>query len=498
MKSKMTKKLVLYFLIVLGVYSIFSSILFLYFGDKNFKKSYEKHLTEKAISISESFSENENLFDVEENIPQDEQMMKRKGKDHKRMKISPDYIKWMNKVLESDVWVVDKSKNLIRFVQNGETIEFKNLNTFQQEILNNTFEGNINTTENFLKDEKGSILTASVPIKNSQGEVEGLVLLHERFSENNNFISSIGAILLLSIILSLIVVAIISVFIAKKFVEPLSKLDNMAKKLITGDYEIKSGVDQKDEIGTLANNMDKLSTRLLEAKKESEEIQKMKDDFIANISHELKTPVTVMKSSLELLKEGIIKKEEVNEYYKTLYEESSVLERLIQDLMDLTILQNANFKIKKEEVNLIDILKDSIRSQRIFALEKNIEIKINLIEEPVFFYGDYTRLRQMFITILNNAIKFSEENSKIIVNGEKSEEKIKFEITNFGKIIPKEEIDLIFNSFYRVKNTDKKVFGLGLAISKEIAKAHDITIEVKSNLEEGTKFIFKIDKNLIA
>ena len=140
-------------------------------------------------------------------------------------------------------------------------------------------------------------------------------------------------------------------------------------------------------------------------------------DFVANISHELKTPVTVIRGSLEALCDEVVTdSEQIKSYHRQMLNESIYLQRLISDLLDLSKLQNIDFKIEKQELNLCDILSDAIRSAGHLANEKNIEIRQIFDAQSLEVAGDYGRLRQMFLIILDNAVKFSPAGSEINVS----------------------------------------------------------------------------------
>lgn len=374
-----------------------------------------------------------------------------------------------------------------------QAINYENLNISERNIVAKAFEGQISSTsESSFFDSESSLNVAAPIIIN--GEVASVLLLNESNRLPSEFLNSAKLIFLISTLIGGILVTSLAIYFANKFISSVNKLNQVTKKMTAGDYKITTGVSQDDEIGDLATCIDNLADRLEKARLETEAMDQMKDDFISSMSHELKTPVTVLKSSLEALKFGVvIKEDEVQEYYEILNEEIGILEKLINDLMDLNILKNNKFKINKEEVNIIDVLRDSIRSQSPLAREKNIEIKREFSDGYIEFMGDYTRLRQLLITIINNAIKYSEENSTIDIIEETTDYGFVISISNKGEELSEESISHIFEPFYRNKNTSKKGMGLGLAIAKEIANHHDIGIEVERQ-GKNTSFILKFKK----
>ena len=229
------------------------------------------------------------------------------------------------------------------------------------------------------------------------------------------------------------------------------------------------------------------------AAKENTKIENLRRNFIANISHELRTPVTVIRGSLEAIKDGVVTDQrEIKEYNEQMLTETIYLQRLVSDLTDLANLQNPDFKIEIQKINLKDIMEDALRSMEKLAAPKNLSLNFIAGEGDYTYSGDYDRLRQMFIIVLDNAIKFSYEgeiNGKIDI--ELSERvNIIASIRDYGKGIESDELNNIFERFHKQRSEQNKTgTGLGLAIAEEIALRHNISITAE-NSYPGTKFIF--------
>ena len=151
--------------------------------------------------------------------------------------------------------------------------------------------------------------------------------------------------------------------LAERFTKPLGKMKTAALRISGGDYSVKTDVLQGDEISELATALDDMAVKLNVASKESAKLEKLRRDFIANISHELRTPVTVIRGSLEALCDGVVSESQmVEDYHRQMLSESIYLERLVSDLLDLARLQNPDFTMEMSEVNLKDIVQDAVRS----------------------------------------------------------------------------------------------------------------------------------------
>ncbi len=267
-------------------------------------------------------------------------------------------------------------------------------------------------------------------------------------------------------------------------------MKNTALQLSNGDYTAKSGVNQNDEIGELANTIDLLAMRLDRASKESEKLEKLRRDFVANISHELKTPITVIRGSLEALYDKVVADpKKIEEYQIQMLKEAKFLERLVGDLLDLSKLQNTDFIIDKTDVNINDVMMDVIRSGYQLAKKKNIRIDSSLPNEFISIQGDYGRLRQMFLILMDNAIKFSFQDGVVEIKVTKDEVSIR----DHGPGIDEGHLPYIFDRFYKTQGEENKSgTGLGLAIAKQIGERHSIKLTAQNHPHGGALFICKI------
>lgn len=266
-------------------------------------------------------------------------------------------------------------------------------------------------------------------------------------------------------------------------------MKSSAVQLARGDYSAKTGVQKKDEIGELASAIDLLSVQLGIASRETEQLFKLRRDFVANISHELRTPVTVIRGSLEALCDEVVTDPlQIKNYYHQMLNESLFLQRLVNDLLDLSRLQNTDFKIEMQELNLCDVISDVVRSAQHIARSKNIQIQQEQDTQMCLVLGDYGRLRQMFLIILDNAVKFSSPNGVVTISLKNKA----LSIRDKGIGIAPEDLPYIFDRFYKVKSSENKNgTGLGLAIAKQIADRHTIHVVVNSIPDEGTEFLFQ-------
>lgn len=406
------------------------------------------------------------------------------------------HLYFSSEIMGYNVWIVDENMNVItpRNMQHHKMMHtnytFSELPPNASEVIREVFQDKTVFSEGFSDVLSQLTLTVGVPIKDANGKVWGAVLLHSPVEGTTDGIYQGLMILGISIILALIIVLALAILFSYFFTKPLTKMKSVAMQLAEGNYQAKCNIKQKDEVGELANVMDLLAGRLDEASKESLKLEQMRKDFVSNISHELRTPVTVIRGSLEALCDKIITDpKQIDEYHLQMLNEAKFLQRLVGDLLDLSRLQNPDFAIEKQELNLNDVISDVVRSARQIAKNKNININIDLKNPNLKISGDYGRLRQMFLIILDNAIKFSFENNKVDVLA-KNDTII---IRDYGIGINEKDLPHIFDRFYKTHGEHNKVgTGLVLAIAKQIAERHNIELIAQNNFYGGAKFIFKI------
>ena len=329
------------------------------------------------------------------------------------------YICFVSQFIGTDVWIVDENLNLITPNMHNHRMMMYNQYKFSElppnasEVINEVFDNKTVFSESFSGVLSQLTLTVGVPIKDNNEKVWGAVLLHSPVAGMTNAIYQGIKILIVSIILALLIVLGLSMLLSYFFTKPLAKMKSVALELANGNYKSKCEVKQDDEIGELSRVLDLLAVRLDAASKESQQLEQMRKDFVANISHELRTPVTVIRGSLEALCDKIITDpKQIEDYHQQMLNEAKFLQRLVGDLLDLSRLQNPHFAIEKQQLSLNDVLSDVIRSARQIAKQKNVNINLIKSNQEAFnkeLIGDYGRLRQMFLIILDNAIKFSPE-----------------------------------------------------------------------------------------
>lgn len=476
MKNKIVFKLIAYFSAALLLFSLIIGSVFMTLFKNHTMELHKIDLGNRASAIADTLS------DLADGISFNPGMGGRQGH-------YGAYLRVLDKIAMADVWIVDENLNLITIGRMANKhYNYTDLPKDAEVVVKEVFQGTTTYSEGFSNMLESPNLTVGKPIMSGQ-KIVGALLLHSPIEGMTGAISQGFRILLISLGVALILSFILSALLALAFTKPLKKMKNSAIRLAAGDYTAKTGISQNDEIGELAKSIDVLSDRLDYANRESKKLLQLRNDFVANISHELRTPVTVIRGSLEALCDEVVTdSEQIKIYHQQILNESLFLQRLINDLLDLSRLQSTDFQIEMKELNLCDVINDVVRSTQNIAQSKNINIKKELDTDICMVHGDYGRLRQMLFIILDNAIKFSPDNSYVTISLEGRE----ISITDKGIGIADEDLPYIFDRFYKVKSKENKEgTGLGLAISKQIADKHNIRLSVNSKQNEGTEFRFE-------
>lgn len=478
MKNKIAFKLTMYFSAALLLFSIIIGSVFMTLFKNQTMELHKSDLQKRAVTMASTLS----------------QYMSGTNNTGGGMMGSGQmgygaYLRFLDKIAMTDVWIVDENLQLITAGHMAnQQYNYADLPQDAETVVKEVFQGKTTFSEGFSNLLNTPTLTVGTPIQ-SDGKVIGALLLHSPVEGMNEAVSQGFGVLAISISVALVLSILLSIVLAVAFTKPLKKMKISAMQLAGGDYRAKTNVQQKDEIGELAATIDILSERLDLASRESERLNQLRRDFVANISHELRTPVTVIRGSLEALCDEVVTDpEQVKSYHRQMLNESMFLQRLVNDLLDLSRLQNTDFKIEMQEISLCDVLSDVIRSARHMAQIKNIEIRQEHDTQMCATFGDYGRLRQMFLIILDNAIKFSPQDGVVTVSLKDKTVSIR----DNGIGIAQEDLPYIFDRFYQVKSEDNKNgTGLGLAIAKQIADRHNIHVIVSSRQNEETEFQFQ-------
>ncbi len=264
MRNKITKKLLLYFLIIVLANSLISSGIFVVLGQKVYMDAYKEYLARRAEDIAQAISDNMDIFAyaAEEETTTPGRGKKQGGKNNPNTRVQPKYIDWMDQVLEGKVWLIYKEDKIFQRGNSDIALSYDDLTDYEKAAIDKAFEGNTVTSESFDNIFDKGTLSAVAPLKDSDGSIYGAILIHEDIAIARRFIDSAFYVLMVSGLVGIFIVLIMIIIFVCKFIRPINRIDSAAKVMIDGDYQVRTGVNQDDEIGDLAKNMDELAEDL--------------------------------------------------------------------------------------------------------------------------------------------------------------------------------------------------------------------------------------------
>lgn len=297
-----------------------------------------------------------------------------------------------------------------------------------------------------------------------------------------------------------VLIFLASFYYSKQIAKPLLKINDTTKKIAHLDFTEKIPITSKDEIGDLSKNINVLSNKLnshigqLEEDIEKErKLEKTRKEFISGVSHELKTPLSIMKSCISILKDGVA--EHKKEYYfQAMEREVDKMDTLILDMLELAKFESGTYKMKMDSFYIDTVMEDICEHLSVEIEKKELRVHKNI--GPFEVVANQGRIEQVIVNFLTNAIRYTPSKEDIIISTIDERNRLKVCIENKGTHIEEEQLDKIWDRFYRVdaaRQRSQGGTGLGLAISKNILELHEVEYGVK-NTEDGVLFYFYLLK----
>jgi signal transduction histidine kinase len=324
------------------------------------------------------------------------------------------------------------------------------------------------------------VMAVIVPLLD-QKQLNGVVYLYLPLSSIKDAFNEVRYILLFIGLLFINIALIVGKRLVNRITGPLRRMEHVARQLALGNFKEKVEVTSKDEIGSLGTALNHMATAL-------EEVDQRRRDFLANVAHDLRTPLSYIKGYSEAIIEGVVTGEEQKKYLRLIHREAGRLQRLVHDLLDLAQLEGDSYPLKLMPLSLAQLVEDSMAKYEPFLREKNIAVTLDL-DFDVIVNADEDRLEQAITNILDNALRHSHENGELKIILKQTNNTCTLTISDTGEGIPPEELQRLGERFYRVdKSRTRKGggSGLGLSIVKQIVFLHKGTLQIDSVLGKGT------------
>lgn len=321
------------------------------------------------------------------------------------------------------------------------------------------------------------------------GEVRGYVLSLSSTSNEDNLISTTRRAVINSSIWVMFAAVIAVYFITERIIHPLRTMTTASKKFAKGDFETRVTVYGEDEVAQLGRAFNNMAESL-------QNLEKMRNSFLASVSHDLRTPMTTIAGFIDGITSGAIPPEKHDYYLGIISAEVHRLSRLVSQILDVSRLESGDRKFNFTDFDVAEVARIILISFEQKIESKRLDVEFYAEEDKMTAYADKDAIYQVVYNLCHNAIKFSRDGGKFAIKICRiNNEKIQISFFDEGQIIPEEDINMIFERFYKIdksRGLDKSGVGLGLYICKTIIDAHGENINVKSQEGFGTEFSFTL------
>jgi signal transduction histidine kinase len=297
---------------------------------------------------------------------------------------------------------------------------------------------------------------------------------------------SIGRYFIRAGLVAIGIAIILTFFLSRRILAPVKALTTAARQYGKGDFSRRVDYQGEGEMGDLARSFNSMAANL-------EKNEQLRRNMVADVAHELRTPVSNLKGYLEAITDGIVKPDE--DTIRSLNEEAASLTNLVGDLQELTLADAGKLHMTIQPEDIAHIVKETVTAHQAKSVHKELNFSVDLPQELPLVDIDALRIRQVLNNLLNNAVAHTGKGGNITVSGQQQEDRVLISIQDTGEGIPPEHLPLIFERFYRVDKSRTRATGgsgLGLTIAKRIVDAHGGTISVVSEPGKGSTFTFSI------
>jgi len=339
-----------------------------------------------------------------------------------------------------------------------------------------------------------------IPIAAGQARLGSLVIMHQapppppgggtaQEASVSDLSSSINRYLIWGGLLGVVVAAVVTFFLSRRILSPAESLAQAARALSRGDFSRRVKVNSKDEFGELAIAFNAMAEDL-------ERTEQLRRNMVADVAHELRTPLSNIQGHLEAIRDGLLPAEPAT--FDSIHEEVLLLARLVEDLQELTLADAGQLTLIRQSADVADIARRAAAAAQPPAEARGLTIETNLPGQPATAEVDPERIGQVLRNLLSNATTHTSEGGRITVDLKDEGHELRVIVADTGVGIPPEDLPYVFERFYRVDRSRVRATGgagLGLTIAKRLVDAHGGTITVQSELGKGTQFTFRLPKN---
>lgn len=441
-------------------------------------------------------------LDLADNIVKEKKLIIDKKVNHKAMKTILNGMMLVNPSIE--IYITDPAGKIMAFSAPEGAVKRKSISMAPvKEFLNNEY--SLPVLGDDPRSQENNKVFSVAPIKN-KNNLDGylyIVLAGETYSSIFNLLESSYLLRswLVAVFISVFIASIIGfilfryitrrVYLLSDAMDKFKKTDFTQEVLLPKRFDGRKG----DEIDELGSTFSQMSDRIIKQVKLLKHNDNSRRELIANVSHDLRTPLASLQGYLEtlLLKNETLSEPEISEYIKTAYENSQRLQKLISELFELASLENNDTSLHFESFSMSELAQDVSQKFKLKAKNKGITLEAKIPEIPAFVSADIGLIQRVLENLLDNAIKYTPEGGEVEIKLSVANSNIETVIRDTGQGISEQEAQHIFERFYRIeKHRDQDGSGLGLAIVKRIIQLHNSSIDVSSAENKGAIFSFDL------
>lgn len=355
---------------------------------------------------------------------------------------------------------------------------------YLKDAIGNVLKGqSVFTTRQYSSDFDAQMIFAACPWQDS-GTIKGAILLFSPEKEVASIISNVQLAIGLTAAGFVVIGAVIIFLFSRRIVRPVKAIEAASQKVADGEYPEDIRITTKDELGNLARSFNVMKDKLLRN-------ENLRQDLIANISHDLRTPLTNINGFLSGMSDGVIKPEDYPKYLGILRSETKRLISLTGSILETAKIQSSSIELTKETFSLKKVVNEAADANSALSMKKKISVVIQIPAE-LTLYADKVKIGLVINNLINNAIKYTDNGGKVSIEAHRGDKGAEITVADNGIGIPEKDLAAIFDRFYRAENSSESGYGLGLSIAKAYIEAHGGSISIKSAQGEGTKITFNI------
>lgn len=397
-------------------------------------------------------------------------------------------LEYLGDYLQADIWLVDDS-GYVYAVSNSKHNKFLRNQLFKEDVEILKQNDEIHRRDTYSRIYKTPVHTIEIPIVTENNIFIGAIIMHTPINEIKDPLKKVYEIIWISAVLAIILSCIVIYWFSQRIIiKPLAQINSVAKKISKGEVEKRVDIKTDDEIGELAESFNYMADSL-------EKVEENRRQFISNVSHEIRSPITSIKGFIGGIIDGVIPKEKEKHYLSMAHEETKRLTRLVNDLLDLSALEAGKFSLIIDELDINEIIRLTVLKCETKIKDKKLKVDVRFDNDKLFVLGDRDRLIQVMTNLIDNAIKYTNEGGNIKISSKAKGKKVFITVFNDGQGIKEEDLKHIWERFYKADKarTSKMSTGLGLSIVSGILSqlGEDIRVE---NKKDGVRFIFTLTR----